>query len=33
VAQPHAALYYSQRATKGGLLIGEASGVSETAQG
>jgi len=33
VAQPHAALYYSQRTTKGGLLIGEASGVSETAQG
>ncbi|KAJ7957980.1 12-oxophytodienoate reductase-like protein [Quillaja saponaria] len=33
VAQPHAALYYSQRTTKGGLLIGEASGISETAQG
>ncbi|XP_057436774.1 putative 12-oxophytodienoate reductase 11 [Lotus japonicus] len=33
VAQPHAALYYSQRATKGGFLIGEASGVSDTAQG
>ncbi|XP_019449517.1 PREDICTED: putative 12-oxophytodienoate reductase 11 isoform X2 [Lupinus angustifolius] len=33
VAQPHAALYYSQRTTKGGFLIGEASGVSETAQG
>ncbi|KAK7352167.1 hypothetical protein VNO80_17585 [Phaseolus coccineus] len=33
VAQSHAALYYSQRTTKGGLLIGEASGVSETAQG
>jgi hypothetical protein len=33
VPQPHAALYYSQRATKGGFLIGEASGVSDTAQG
>ncbi|KAJ1397576.1 NADH:flavin oxidoreductase/NADH oxidase, N-terminal [Sesbania bispinosa] len=33
VAQSHAALYYSQRTSKGGLLIGEASGVSETAQG
>ncbi|CAJ2664580.1 unnamed protein product [Trifolium pratense] len=33
VPQPHAALYYSQRATKGGFLIGEASGVSNTAQG
>ncbi|QCD98770.1 12-oxophytodienoic acid reductase [Vigna unguiculata] len=33
VAQPHAAVYYSQRATKGGFLIGEASGVSPTAQG
>ncbi|KAG6591216.1 12-oxophytodienoate reductase 2, partial [Cucurbita argyrosperma subsp. sororia] len=32
-AQPHAALYYSQRATMGGFLIGEASGISETAQG
>ncbi|KAL2477588.1 12-oxophytodienoate reductase 1 [Forsythia ovata] len=31
--QPHAALYYSQRATKGGLLIAEATGVSETGQG
>ncbi|KAL1534919.1 12-oxophytodienoate reductase 1 [Salvia divinorum] len=31
--QPHAALYYSQRATKGGLLIAEATGVSDTAQG
>lgn len=29
----HVALYYSQRATKGGLLIAEATGVSETAQG
>ncbi|KAH6823679.1 12-oxophytodienoate reductase 1 [Perilla frutescens var. hirtella] len=33
VPQPHAALYYSQRATKGGLLITEATGVSNTAQG
>ncbi|KAJ6693132.1 hypothetical protein OIU85_003945 [Salix viminalis] len=33
VPQPHAALYYSQRATKGGLLIAEATGVSDTAQG
>ncbi|PIN00631.1 NADH:flavin oxidoreductase/12-oxophytodienoate reductase [Handroanthus impetiginosus] len=33
VPQPHAALYYSQRATKGGLLITEATGVSDTAQG
>lgn len=33
VPQPHAILYYSQRATKGGLLISEATGVSDTAQG
>ncbi|CAN6214577.1 unnamed protein product [Urochloa humidicola] len=33
VPQPHAAVYYSQRATKGGLLITEATGVSATAQG
>ncbi|VAI72025.1 unnamed protein product [Triticum turgidum subsp. durum] len=33
VPQPHAALHYSQRATKGGLLIAEATGVSATAQG
>ncbi|KAI3458886.1 hypothetical protein Pfo_015549 [Paulownia fortunei] len=33
IAQPHAALYYSQRATKGGFLISEASGISDTAQG
>ncbi|GMH14111.1 hypothetical protein Nepgr_015952 [Nepenthes gracilis] len=33
VPQPHAILYYSQRTTKGGLLITEATGVSETAQG
>ncbi|XP_061980854.1 putative 12-oxophytodienoate reductase 11 [Populus nigra] len=31
--QPHAILYYSQRATNGGLLISEATGVSDTAQG
>nr|XP_040253496.2 putative 12-oxophytodienoate reductase 4 [Aegilops tauschii subsp. strangulata] len=33
VPQPHAAAYYSQRATRGGLLIAEATGVSATAQG
>ncbi|KAJ3708726.1 hypothetical protein LUZ61_012431 [Rhynchospora tenuis] len=33
VPQPHAILYYSQRATKGGLLIAEGTGVSDTAQG
>ncbi|XP_019176724.1 PREDICTED: 12-oxophytodienoate reductase 2-like isoform X2 [Ipomoea nil] len=33
VPQPHAILYYSQRTTKGGLLIAEATVVSETAQG
>ncbi|KAI8531182.1 hypothetical protein RHMOL_Rhmol11G0117300 [Rhododendron molle] len=33
VPQPHAILYYAQRATKGGLLISEATGVSDTAQG
>jgi 12-oxophytodienoic acid reductase len=33
VPRPHAVLYYSQRATKGGLLISEATGVSDTAQG
>uniref|UniRef100_A0A0E0DYV8 NADH:flavin oxidoreductase/NADH oxidase N-terminal domain-containing protein n=1 Tax=Oryza meridionalis TaxID=40149 RepID=A0A0E0DYV8_9ORYZ len=33
VPQPHAALYYTQRATSGGLLITEATGVSDTAQG
>ncbi|KAJ4756540.1 12-oxophytodienoate reductase-like protein [Rhynchospora pubera] len=31
--QPHAILYYSQRATKGGLLIAEATGISANAQG
>ncbi|WOL01592.1 12-oxophytodienoate reductase 11 isoform X1 [Canna indica] len=33
VAQPHAILYYTQRTTKGGFLISEAAGVSDTAQG
>ncbi|KAK7366573.1 hypothetical protein VNO80_08566 [Phaseolus coccineus] len=33
VPQPHAVLYYSQRASNGGLLIAEATGVSDTAQG
>ncbi|XP_020581490.1 putative 12-oxophytodienoate reductase 4 [Phalaenopsis equestris] len=33
VPQPHAIIYYSQRTTKGGLLITEATGVSDTAQG
>ncbi|CDP10749.1 unnamed protein product [Coffea canephora] len=33
VPQPDAILYYSQRTTKGGLLIAEATGVSDTAQG
>ncbi|KAI3868445.1 hypothetical protein MKW92_021833 [Papaver armeniacum] len=33
VPQPHAILYYSQRASKGGLIISEATGVSDTAQG
>ncbi|KDP45639.1 hypothetical protein JCGZ_17246 [Jatropha curcas] len=33
IPQPHAILYYSQRSTKGGLLISEATGVSDTAQG
>nr|ASY04227.1 12-oxophytodienoate reductase 1 [Lilium regale] len=33
VPQPHAILYYSQRATNGGLLIAEATGISNTAQG
>ncbi|PUZ63594.1 hypothetical protein GQ55_3G080600 [Panicum hallii var. hallii] len=33
VPQAHAAVYYSQRATKGGLMITEATGVSDTAQG
>ncbi|KAI9075525.1 hypothetical protein K1719_036676 [Acacia pycnantha] len=33
VPQPHAILYYTQRTTKGGLLITETTGVSDTAQG
>ncbi|KAF4351666.1 hypothetical protein F8388_024499 [Cannabis sativa] len=33
VPQPHAILYYSQRTSNGGLLISEATGVSDTAQG
>ncbi|XP_021714780.1 putative 12-oxophytodienoate reductase 11 [Chenopodium quinoa] len=33
VPQPHAILYYSQRASNGGMLITEATGVSDTAQG
>ncbi|CAN8275614.1 unnamed protein product [Cochlearia groenlandica] len=33
VPQAHAVLYYSQRATQGGFLITEATGVSNTAQG
>ncbi|KAK2640533.1 hypothetical protein Ddye_028328 [Dipteronia dyeriana] len=33
VPQSHAILYYSQRSTKGGLLIAEATGVSDTAPG
>ena len=33
VPQPHAAVYYSQRATRGGLLITEGTSVSPTAQG
>lgn len=31
--QPHAIMYYSQRATKGGSLLTEATGISETSQG
>ncbi|XP_009362381.2 putative 12-oxophytodienoate reductase 11 [Pyrus x bretschneideri] len=33
VPQPHAVLYYSQRTSNGGLLIAEATGISDTAQG
>jgi 12-oxophytodienoic acid reductase len=33
IAQPHAILYHEQRATKGGLLIAEATAISDTAQG
>ncbi|KAL8141441.1 hypothetical protein V2J09_007462 [Rumex salicifolius] len=33
ITQPQAVLYYSQRASKGSLIIAEATGVSDTAQG
>ncbi|KAJ3675330.1 hypothetical protein LUZ60_004372 [Juncus effusus] len=33
IPQPHAILYYSQRASKGGLLIAEATGISDTSLG
>ncbi|XP_052194057.1 putative 12-oxophytodienoate reductase 5 isoform X2 [Diospyros lotus] len=33
VPRPHAAIYYGQRASNGGLLIAEATGISDTAQG
>ncbi|KAL3638663.1 12-oxophytodienoate reductase 1 [Castilleja foliolosa] len=33
IPQTHAILYYSQRASKGGFLLSEATGVSDTAQG
>ncbi|KAB2616844.1 12-oxophytodienoate reductase 11 [Pyrus ussuriensis x Pyrus communis] len=33
VPQPHAVLYYSQRTSNGGLVIAEATGISDTAQG
>ncbi|XVF24649.1 hypothetical protein REPUB_Repub13aG0145200 [Reevesia pubescens] len=33
VPQPHAILYYSQRTSKGGFMLTEATGVSNTAQG
>ncbi|XP_019071976.1 putative 12-oxophytodienoate reductase 11 [Vitis vinifera] len=33
VPQPPAILHYSQRTSKGGLLIAEATGVSDTAEG
>ncbi|KQK12773.1 putative 12-oxophytodienoate reductase 5 [Brachypodium distachyon] len=33
IPQPHQATYYAQRATAGGLLLTEATGVSDTAQG
>lgn len=33
IPQPHAAVYYSQRASKGGLLIAEGTAVSSTAYG
>ncbi|CAL5027300.1 unnamed protein product [Urochloa decumbens] len=33
IAQPHAILYHEQRTTKGGLLIAEATAISDTAKG
>ncbi|PON89830.1 NADH:flavin oxidoreductase/NADH oxidase, N-terminal [Trema orientale] len=33
IPQPHAILYYSQRTSKGGLLIAEATGISDTSRG
>ncbi|KAL5167864.1 putative 12-oxophytodienoate reductase 11 [Glycine soja] len=33
VPEPHLILYYSQRTSNGGILISEANGISETAQG
>ncbi|CAL0305898.1 unnamed protein product [Lupinus luteus] len=33
MAQPHNAIYYDQRTTEGGFLIGEAAGISNTAHG
>jgi 12-oxophytodienoic acid reductase len=33
VPQPHAVLYYSQRTTRGGLLITEATGISDDTYG
>jgi hypothetical protein len=33
VPQPHAILYYQPRTTKGGVLIAEATGVSDSSQG
>ncbi|CAI0381676.1 unnamed protein product [Linum tenue] len=33
IAQPHAVLFYSQRTSPGGLLISEATGVSDTSIG
>lgn len=33
IPQPHAVLYYSQRSTKGGFLISEATYVSDTSMG
>ena len=33
IPQPKAAIYYSQRATEGGLIIAEATGISDTGYG